>query len=56
MFAGVQYVRPVPSELARGRLSPSNLLLDGWRGARRGVGAVRSDIRVPEAKRGRVPL
>ena len=33
-----------------------SLLLGGWSGARRGVGGVRSDIRVPEAKRGRVPL
>ena len=69
-------VRPVPSELWRGRLSPVwsvawwlvfcawgggrllpfSLLRDSQSGVRRGVGAVRSDIRVPEAKRGRVPL
>ena len=39
-----------------GELSRFSVLLGGWSGARRGVGVVRSDIRVPEAKRGRVPL
>ena len=39
-----------------GELSRFSVLLGGWSGARRGVRAVRSDIRVPEAKRGRVPL
>ena len=39
-----------------GGLSPFRLLRDSYSGVRRGVGAVRSDIRVPEAKRGRVPL
>ncbi len=38
-----------------GGLSPFSVLLVGKSGARRGVGAVRSDIRVPEAKRGRAP-
>ena len=37
-------------------LSPFSVLLVGKSGAHRGVGAVRSDIRVPEAKQGRVPL
>ena len=40
----------------RGGLSPFSVLPVGKSGARRGAGAVRSDIRVPEAKRGRVPL
>ena len=39
-----------------GGLSRFGVLRAGCSGARRGVGAVRSDIRVPEAKRGRVPL
>ena len=39
-----------------GGLPRFSMLRGGWCFARRGVGAVRSDIRVPEAKRGRVPL
>ena len=54
-FAVVQCVRPVPSELWRGR-AVAVWCVAWWSGARRGAGAVRSDIRVSEAKRGRVPL
>ena len=39
-----------------GGLPRFSMLRGGWCFARRGVGAVRSDIRVPEAQRGRVPL
>ena len=42
--------------MGRVGLSPFSILPVGKSGARRGAGAVRSDIRVPEAKRGRVPL